>query len=78
MLPTIVHIGQLSGGINGTWKTSEWVPAMISTSWALSCLPDEYGVSSYLALQPITIFQLSCGFSEYFLAACRYCRGRDD
>ncbi|KAI0068531.1 hypothetical protein BV25DRAFT_1817381 [Artomyces pyxidatus] len=38
--PTIVRLGQLTGGVNGSWKTTEWVPAIISSSVALGCLPN--------------------------------------
>ncbi|KZT25643.1 hypothetical protein NEOLEDRAFT_1178119 [Neolentinus lepideus HHB14362 ss-1] len=36
---TTVRIHQLTGGLNGAWKPSEWFPAMVSASLALSCFP---------------------------------------
>ncbi|KAI0060607.1 polyketide synthase [Artomyces pyxidatus] len=46
--PTVVRVGQLSGGVNGAWKTTEWVPAMISGSLAMGCLPDGVDDVSWL------------------------------
>lgn len=50
--PVIVRIGQLSGGRNGYWNPSEWVPSVIQTGPALKCLPDTQGVSG---AQPISL-----------------------
>lgn len=44
--PTIVRIGQVSGSENGAWRTSEWLPSMVSASIALGCVPDTSGVSA--------------------------------
>ncbi|KZT71132.1 ketoacyl-synt-domain-containing protein [Daedalea quercina L-15889] len=47
--PTIVRLGQLSGSArNGVWRTSEWIPSMVSASVALGCLPDARGDVSWL------------------------------
>ncbi|KAI0068636.1 hypothetical protein BV25DRAFT_1910396 [Artomyces pyxidatus] len=53
--PTIVRLGQLTGGINGAWKTSEWVPAMISGSLAVGCLPDGADNVSWLPVDTSAI-----------------------
>ncbi|CCM04656.1 uncharacterized protein FIBRA_06840 [Fibroporia radiculosa] len=45
---TIVRVGQLTGGANGAWRTSEWIPSLVSTSVALGCLPDGSGSVSWL------------------------------
>jgi len=50
VLPTIVRVGQLTGGVNGAWRTAEWVPSMISTSVALGCLPDGSGDVSWISV----------------------------
>ena len=42
----VIRIGQLSGGANGAWKLSEWLPSMVCASAALGCLPQGQGVSS--------------------------------
>ncbi|KAH9934282.1 ketoacyl-synt-domain-containing protein [Fomitopsis serialis] len=46
--PTIVRIGQLSGSASGAWRISEWVPSMVSASFALGCLPDASGTVAWL------------------------------
>ncbi|KAJ3569819.1 hypothetical protein NP233_g4796 [Leucocoprinus birnbaumii] len=46
--PVIVRIGQLSGGRNGYWNPSEWVPSVIQTGPALKCLPDTQGGVSWI------------------------------
>ncbi|TBU55410.1 polyketide synthase [Dichomitus squalens] len=46
--PVIVRIGQLSGGVNGAWKESEWLPAMICASATMGCLPQGDGLVSWL------------------------------
>ena len=50
---TIVRVGQLSGGANGAWRTSEWLPSMVSASIALGCLPDASGVSDFYRLYTV-------------------------
>ncbi|KAI0358347.1 ketoacyl-synt-domain-containing protein, partial [Trametes cingulata] len=44
----IVRIGQLTGGINGSWNTKEWLPALVSASAVLGCLPLGDGVVSWI------------------------------
>ncbi|KAI0731474.1 ketoacyl-synt-domain-containing protein [Fomitopsis betulina] len=46
--PSIVRLGQLSGGANGAWRTTEWIPSMISTSLALGCVPDGAGDATWI------------------------------
>ncbi|KZT66074.1 hypothetical protein DAEQUDRAFT_752280 [Daedalea quercina L-15889] len=46
--PSIVRLGQLSGGANGAWRTTEWIPSMISASLALGCLPDGSGDATWI------------------------------
>lgn len=38
--PLIVRVGQLSGGVNGSWSENEWFPAVVSASRVIGCLPD--------------------------------------
>ncbi|TFK50327.1 acetyl-CoA synthetase-like protein [Heliocybe sulcata] len=46
--PTIIRVGQLSGGPNGSWNTAEWVPALVKSSQTMGCLPDVTGSVSWL------------------------------
>lgn len=42
--PVIARIGQLTGGQDGYWKVTEWVPAMIRSSITLGMLPNRFDV----------------------------------
>ncbi|TFK49005.1 polyketide synthase [Heliocybe sulcata] len=46
---TTVRIHQLTGGLNGAWKPSEWFPAMVAASFALGCFPTGTDVSATVA-----------------------------
>lgn len=37
--PVIVRIGQLSGGRNGSWNISEWIPAVVRSGEVVGALP---------------------------------------
>jgi len=37
--PVIVRVGQVSGGVNGYWKPSEWIPSIIQSVTLTGCLP---------------------------------------
>ena len=37
--PVIVRIGQLSGGKNGSWNTTEWIPAVVRSGEVVKALP---------------------------------------
>jgi thioester reductase-like protein len=39
--PLIIRVGQLSGGINGAWNISEWVPALVQSAQFIRCIPDD-------------------------------------
>ncbi|KAJ7844462.1 hypothetical protein B0H13DRAFT_2411530 [Mycena leptocephala] len=39
--PLIIRVGQQSGGINGTWNISEWVPALVQSAQFIRCIPDD-------------------------------------
>lgn len=47
--PVIIRIGQVSGGVNGYWKPSEWIPSIVQSVALTRCLPSSDQVSSYPA-----------------------------
>ncbi|KAJ7500861.1 hypothetical protein B0H11DRAFT_1800191 [Mycena galericulata] len=49
--PIIVRVGQLSGGIDGIWKTSEWFPTLLRLSQRLGHLPEISGHISWVPIQ---------------------------
>lgn len=46
LLPVSVRVGQISGGVNGAWNTSDWVGAIVKSSLKIGVLPQFQGVSS--------------------------------
>ncbi|TFK35193.1 hypothetical protein BDQ12DRAFT_560152, partial [Crucibulum laeve] len=46
--PVIVRLGQVAGGVNGAWPTSDWVPALIKSSQTLGFLPQMDGMASWM------------------------------
>lgn len=43
--PVIVRAGQICGGINGQWNTTEWFPTLVKSSLHLGALPGGHEVS---------------------------------
>lgn len=63
--PIIVRVGQICGGINGHWNTTEWFPNLVKSSLHLGALPRGDGVRvnyAYTSLESLT----DC-LSGYFL-----------
>lgn len=50
----VVRIGQLSGGRNGAWKSTQWLPMMVASSARLGILPTFPGVR---IVRLLTIFR---------------------
>ncbi|KAG1732319.1 hypothetical protein EDB19DRAFT_2041542 [Suillus lakei] len=48
--PTIIRVGQLTGGRNGHWKTTEWIPSMISSGLLLGALPNRSDTVNWLPI----------------------------
>lgn len=44
--PLAVRVGQLCGGFNGAWNSTEWLPSLVQSAVSLKCLPDDERVSS--------------------------------
>lgn len=48
--PLVVRVGQIAGGVNGSWNPSDWIPAIVKSSRALGCLPEFKGMSTWIPL----------------------------
>ncbi|KAF5351581.1 hypothetical protein D9758_007201 [Tetrapyrgos nigripes] len=48
--PVILRVGQLSGGPNGEWNTTEWFPALVRSSQTLKRIPMLAGHVSWLPI----------------------------
>ncbi|KIJ62359.1 hypothetical protein HYDPIDRAFT_114895 [Hydnomerulius pinastri MD-312] len=45
---TSLRIGQIAGGPNGSWATTDWLPIIVKSSVALGALPEAHGVVSWM------------------------------
>lgn len=46
--PTIIRLGQLTGGRRGYWKVTEWIPSMIKSGLSLGALPNRANTVNWL------------------------------
>ncbi|EIW80241.1 acetyl-CoA synthetase-like protein [Coniophora puteana RWD-64-598 SS2] len=60
---TSVRIGQIAGGPNGAWATSDWVPILIKSGIALGALPDALGVVSWLPTRTVAAALIDAAFA---------------
>ena len=40
LCPTVVRVGQVAGGKNGSWNKMEWLPSIVQSASLVKCLPD--------------------------------------
>ena len=48
--PVIVRIGQVSGCVNGYWKSTEWIPSIVQSVTLTDCLPSLDQVRTLLGI----------------------------
>ncbi|KIJ09827.1 hypothetical protein PAXINDRAFT_17112 [Paxillus involutus ATCC 200175] len=60
---TSLRIGQIAGGPNGSWATTDWVPILVKSSIALGALPDAYGVVSWMRSEEVAASVLDVAFA---------------
>ncbi|KAF9067908.1 hypothetical protein BDP27DRAFT_1327979 [Rhodocollybia butyracea] len=58
------RIGQITGGQNGAWALSDWLPMIIKSSLALGILPDATGVVSWLPAEAVAGAILDVAFTS--------------
>ena len=51
LLPVIVRVGQISGGVNGCWNPLEWIPGIVQSASITNSLPSFKKSISLLPLQ---------------------------
>jgi thioester reductase-like protein len=49
--PIIIRVGQVSGGVNGSWNSLEWIPGIVQSASITKSLPSLGKVISLLPLQ---------------------------
>ncbi|KIJ59318.1 hypothetical protein HYDPIDRAFT_118655 [Hydnomerulius pinastri MD-312] len=62
---TSLRIGQIAGGPNGSWATTDWVPSIIKSSIALNALPDAHGIVSWLRPEEVAGAILDIAFTKH-------------
>ncbi|EGN93606.1 hypothetical protein SERLA73DRAFT_97544 [Serpula lacrymans var. lacrymans S7.3] len=46
----VIRVGLLSGGLNGFWDTSHWLPALVQSSSYVGCLPEGDEMISWIPI----------------------------
>lgn len=73
--PVVVRVGQIAGGINGAWNTSDWVPSIVKSSVALKCLPLMKGVCSTSVFEVRTLTSLVVVLLDKSTSGCEISGG---
>ncbi|KAF9223042.1 putative aminoadipate reductase [Gyrodon lividus] len=60
---TSLRIGQIAGGPNGSWATTDWVPIIVKSSIALGALPDACGIVSWMRAEEVAASVLDVAFT---------------
>ncbi|KIJ59312.1 hypothetical protein HYDPIDRAFT_33310 [Hydnomerulius pinastri MD-312] len=61
---TSLRIGQIAGGPNGCWATTDWLPIIIKSSVVLGALPEAYGVVSWMRTEDVASAILEIAFAK--------------
>ncbi|KIK79350.1 hypothetical protein PAXRUDRAFT_36462 [Paxillus rubicundulus Ve08.2h10] len=61
---TSLHIGQIAGGPNGSWATTDWFPIIVKSSAALGVLPAAHGVVSWMREECVAHAILDIAFAK--------------
>ena len=69
----VIRVGLLSGGVNGSWDPSHWVPSLVQSAREVGCLPEGDGVRIILFILGITltISSIACILDTCTLCCCR-------
>ncbi|EEB88400.1 hypothetical protein MPER_13782, partial [Moniliophthora perniciosa FA553] len=46
----VVRVGLITGGLNGIWDTSHWLPTLVESGLHVGCLPEGNGVASWIPI----------------------------
>ncbi|KAG8221454.1 hypothetical protein J3R82DRAFT_1660 [Butyriboletus roseoflavus] len=60
---TSLRIGQIAGGLGGSWATTDWFPIIVKSSITLGVLPEAAGAVSWLREEEVAtaIFETAFG-----------------
>ncbi|KAF9235375.1 putative nonribosomal peptide synthetase [Melanogaster broomeanus] len=60
---TSLRIGQIAGGRNGSWATTDWVAIIVKSSIALGALPHANGIVSWMRAEEVATSVLDVAFA---------------
>ncbi|KZT07586.1 acetyl-CoA synthetase-like protein [Laetiporus sulphureus 93-53] len=52
--PLVVRVGQVCGGLDGTWNAHEWYPSLVQSAPRLGCFPDDHKGINFIPLDITT------------------------
>ncbi|KAH0828782.1 acetyl-CoA synthetase-like protein [Lanmaoa asiatica] len=61
---TSFRIGQIAGGLGGSWATTDWFPIIVKSSIALGVLPETAGVVSWLREEEVASAIMETAFAK--------------
>ncbi|KAH7929525.1 putative nonribosomal peptide synthetase [Leucogyrophana mollusca] len=61
---TSLRIGQIAGGPNGAWATTDWLPIIVKSSLALGALPKARGLVSWMPAEGVAAGVLDVAFAK--------------
>ncbi|KAF8121589.1 acetyl-CoA synthetase-like protein [Boletus edulis] len=61
---TSLRIGQIVGGLGGSWATTDWFPILVKSSIALGVLPEAVGGVSWLRREEVASAILETAFAK--------------
>ncbi|KIJ66073.1 hypothetical protein HYDPIDRAFT_27271 [Hydnomerulius pinastri MD-312] len=61
---TSLRIGQICGGPNGYWATTDWVPIIVKSSLALGALPKASGTASWMPAHEVASAVVDVAFAK--------------
>ncbi|KAH7890602.1 putative nonribosomal peptide synthetase [Phlebopus sp. FC_14] len=61
---TSLRIGQIAGGPNGCWATTDWLPIIAKSSITLGALPEAHGVVSWMRAEDVAAAVLEIALTE--------------
>ncbi|KAG6820230.1 putative NRPS-like protein biosynthetic cluster [Arthromyces matolae] len=64
-----LRIGQISGGSNGAWATTDWVPILVKSSITIGSLPDIEGVISWIPMDVVAAAIAESALNDAILPA---------
>ncbi|KAH7912704.1 acetyl-CoA synthetase-like protein [Hygrophoropsis aurantiaca] len=66
---TTFRIGQIAGGPNGAWATTDWYPIIVKSSLALGIFPDAQGYVSWMPAHRVADIIIDAAFAKDKLPA---------